>query len=253
MQTNFSARMRNVLLGIILIGVVLFPGPVVGNRVSGTDIQEVTSSQPDIDNTVSTLTDSGGTLILPGGDKVEQQAVYLPKSRSTRARIPGPVYELGCSAVSGEIISGGLDRGGKYSENASQASPSMESLTASGAVVWVNMNSYPNLYTGPTNGGVMPEDNSPWPTWTDRCGDTYPNNPLLASHMGVDGRTTRGTIDDYWDCYESKAKDPYITGGWLPHIWGDAIGDFMYTSQSEFDNDDGLTKFYNNPVHHAGQ
>jgi hypothetical protein len=103
---------------------------------------------------------------------------------------------------------------------------------------------YPNMYTGPTNGGVMPLDNSSWPTWSDGY-STYPNCPLIASKNGVDGRTIKGSIDDYWVQYGSSANDPYITGAWAQHEWGTAIGDYMKTSQSAYSNTDGATSFYN--------
>ncbi len=76
---------------------------------------------------------------------------------------------------------------------------------------------------------------------------SYPNNPLVASHNAVDGRMTRGSIEDYWVSYESTTNDPYITNGWVQHTWGTAIGDFMKTSQSAspYNNVDGSTKFYN--------
>jgi hypothetical protein len=100
------------------------------------------------------------------------------------------------------------------------------------------------MYAGPTNGGVMPLTNdASWGSWFD--GDeTYPNNPLIASHNGVDGRGTLGSIDDYWVQYGSSASDPYITGGWPQHTWGTAIGDYMKTSQSAYSNTDGSTLFY---------
>jgi hypothetical protein len=130
-----------------------------------------------------------------------------------------PSYDwvFGCSAVSGAMIAGYYDRG-----------------------------AYPNIYTGPTNGGVMPITDTSWPLWSDGYAP-YPNNPLVASHNGVDGRITRGSIDDYWVSYESTANDPYITNGWIQHTWGTAIGDYMKTSQSAapFNNIDGSTKFYN--------
>lgn len=100
------------------------------------------------------------------------------------------------------------------------------------------------MYTGPTNGGVMPLNNSSWPTWSDGSA-TYPNCPLIASKNGVDSRITRGSIDDYWVQYNSTANDPYITGGWIQHTWGDAIGDYMKTSQSAYGNVDGSTAFWN--------
>jgi hypothetical protein len=128
--------------------------------------------------------------------------------------VPAFNWVFGCSSVSGAMIAGYYDRNG-----------------------------YPNIYAGPTNGGVMPLDNSSWPTWSDGV-DTYPNLPLAASHNGVDGRTTRGSIDDYWVQYLS-GSDPYITGSWTQHVWSDAIGDYMKTSQSAYGNSDGSTSFYN--------
>jgi hypothetical protein len=104
------------------------------------------------------------------------------------------------------------------------------------------------MYTDPTNGGVMPLDSSSWPNWTDGHGDTYAQCPLTASRNGLDGRLTRGSIDDYWVAYNSSAQDPYFTNGWTQHTWGDAIGDYMKTSQSNYGNNDGSTTFYNWPT-----
>ena len=101
------------------------------------------------------------------------------------------------------------------------------------------------MYTGPTNGGVMPLDSSPWPGWTDGHGDLYSQCPLTASHLGLDGRATRGSIDDYWVSYLSGVQDPYLTNNWTQHTFSDAIGDYMRTSQSAYGNDDGSTTFYN--------
>ena len=90
----------------------------------------------------------------------------------------------------------------------------------------------------------MPMNNSVWPNWTDGAGSTYGQVPLAASHLGLDGRATRGSVDDYWVAYNSSASDPYITGGWVQHAWDDAFGDYMYTSQSAYDNTDGATSFW---------
>ena len=38
---------------------------------------------------------------------------------------------------------------------------------------------------------------------------------------------------------------PYVTNGWLQHALGDAIGDYMKTSQSAFGNSDSAMVFYN--------
>ena len=108
---------------------------------------------------------------------------------------------------------------------------------------YYDRNKYSNIYMGGTNAAVMPLSDSVWPTWTD--GDAFfPNNPLVASHIGIDGRTAKGTIEDYWIATESTDVDPFITGGWSQHTWATAIGDYMKTSQSEYGNDDGYTSFY---------
>ena len=176
-----------------------------------------------------TITYSDGTMLSrdmingppkpPPGYGPERAAVALPESDRTMAvrtmTVPAFNWVFGCSAVSGAMIAGYYDRNG-----------------------------FPNMYTGPTNGGVMPLDNSSWPTWSDGH-TTYPNLPLAASHNGVDGRVTRGSIDDYWIQYGSGANDPYLTGSWTQHAWGEAIGDYMKTGQSAYGNTDGSTSFYN--------
>ena len=154
----------------------------------------------------------------PAEYEAERAASILPlPTRGVIAGFPSYDWIFGCSAVSGAMIAAYYDNNG-----------------------------YPNMYTGPTNGGVMPITDTSWPTWTDVIPDTYPNNPLVASHNGVDGRVTKGSIDDYWVSYGSPVNDPYI-GNWTQHTWSDAIGDYMKTSQSAapYSNTDGSTSFYN--------
>ncbi len=147
------------------------------------------------------------------------RATYVspgPGEFSTSKNLTVPAYDwvFGCSSVSAAMIAGYYDNNG-----------------------------YPNMYAGPANGGVAPMDNEIWPTWSDGI-KTYPNLPLAASHQGVDGRSIKGSIDDYWVSYDSTDSDPYITGGWPQHTWdGTAIGDYMMTSQSAFNNKDGSTRF----------
>ena len=156
----------------------------------------------------------------PPGYELERAAVTLPKPNMTMGSniltVPAYRWSFGCSATSGAMIAGYYDRTG-----------------------------FANMYTGPTNSGLMPLDSSPWPNWTDGQGDTYSQCPLTASRLGLDGRTTRGSIDDYWVAYVSSVQDPYLTNGWTQHTWGDAIGDYMKTSQSAYGNVDGSTTFYN--------
>ncbi len=157
----------------------------------------------------------GGPPDPPPGYDLE--AASLPVSRAAVLLPDFPSYDwvFGCSAVSGAMIAAYYDRNG-----------------------------YDNMYAGPTNGGVMPITDTGWDDWSDGF-DTYPNNPLIASHLGLDGRSAKGSIDDYWVKYGSSANDPYITGDWTQHAWGTAIGDFMKTSQSAYSNTDGSTSFYN--------
>nr|WP_321467250.1 C39 family peptidase [uncultured Desulfobulbus sp.] len=187
------------------------------------------ASQPHTYFSSQTVTTSEGTQlekylingppVPPPGYDLERAAVLQPASNSAAGIVtlttPAFNWVFGCSSVSGAMIAGYYDRNG-----------------------------YPDIYTGPTNAGVMPLDNSSWPTWSDGY-NTYPNLPLAASHKGVDGRSVRGSIDDYWVQYDSSADDPYLTGGWSQHTWGDAIGDYMKTSQSPYNNLDGSTIFYN--------
>ncbi len=230
-KTRIQAPAVMMLLGIVclLLGVGSQPWGA-GNVLAGR-AQAPETPQPDTAYFTSrTITLRDGTSLEeytingppdpPPGYEHQRTAVGLPEANYAMATnslvVPAFDWVFGCSSVSGAMIAGYYDRNG-----------------------------YPNMYIGPTNGGVMPLDNSSWPTWTDASDDTYPNLPLAASHNGIDGRTVRGSIDDYWVAYGSKAQDPYITNGWAEHTWGDAIGDYMKTSQSAYDNTDGSTTFYN--------
>ena len=136
----------------------------------------------------------------PPGYPIESSLAALPAPQPEAGinTITVPAYEwtFGCSATSGAMIAAYYDRNG-----------------------------FPNIYTGPTNGGVMPLLNGGdnpgdiivWPEWKDGSGTWYAQCPLAASHNGLDGRATRGSIDDYWVAYQSTADDPYITNGWTQH------------------------------------
>lgn len=145
----------------------------------------------------------------------------LPRAASS-ALLPVPAYDwfYGCSATSAAMIAAYYDRNG-----------------------------YDNIYSGPTNGGVMPTDGSVWGLFNDGygVGGPYYQCPLTASRNGLDGRTTRGSIDDYWVYYYAPyltVPDPFIPGGWTEHTYGDAVGDYMRTGQSSYNNSDAMTRFY---------
>jgi len=128
--------------------------------------------------------------------------------------VPAFDWSFGCSATSAAMFAGYYDNMG-----------------------------FSNMYTGPTNGGVMPMDNSSWGTVVIN-GETRSQCPLSATRNNVDGRTTNGHVDDYWIKYDNTDPDPYITGGWTQHTYGDCTGDYMKTNQSAFNNTDGATSFY---------
>ena len=154
----------------------------------------------------------------PAGFELQRSAAAVMETSQPEAgftlTVPAYDWVLGCSAVSSAMIAAYYDRNG-----------------------------YASIYTGPANGGVMPLNSSIWGHWSDGY-ESFPGNPLVASRNGLDGRTTRGTIDDYWFRYGSSSQDPYISNGWTEHAWGSAVGDFMKTSQSPYGNVDGATAFY---------
>jgi hypothetical protein len=248
MNKKSNNQVRQFVFGIAMAGIILFlcfglsSSPAA--RAQGVSAETATETQappavpketatpaPNDYFSINTVPLSNGTSIdemiingppaPPPGFTLERQTVtagqILETAGANSLIVPAYSWFFGCSATSGAMIAAYYDRNG-----------------------------YPNMYTGPTDGGLMPLDNSIWPTWNDG-NKTYRQDPLAASHNRLDGRTLRGSIDDYWVAYNSSAKDPYITGGWDQHTWGDAIGDYMKTSQSLYSNVDGSTTFYYSP------
>ena len=129
--------------------------------------------------------------------------------------VPAYKWSYGCSATSGAMMAGYYDNNG-----------------------------YPNMYAGPTNDGVAPMDDWGFDPITYPSGVTCAEIPLSASHEGVDGRTTNGHVDDYWIDYLSALPDPFITGNWDEHTYGDCTGDYMKTNQYNYSNVDGSTTFW---------
>jgi len=150
---------------------------------------------------------------------VRTTATTLPAPSATEGvnvltQVPAFDWSFGCSATSAAMIAGYYDRTG-----------------------------YANMYTGPTDLGVMPLNNSSWPDWVDSGGDTRHQCPLSATHMGLDGRTIEGHVDDYWVEYGDPGPDPLGNDG-REHTYGDCTGDYMKTSQSAYGNSDGWTMFW---------
>jgi len=133
---------------------------------------------------------------------------------NTISNVPAMTWCFGCSATTAAMMFGHYDNAG-----------------------------YPNMYTGPTNGGVFPMTNAIWGTVVIN-GETRALCPLSATRLGLDSRTNRGHVDDYWIVYDDPGPDPFI-GNWTEHTYGECTGDYMGTNQSLLSNSDGGTTFYN--------
>ncbi len=131
------------------------------------------------------------------------------------SNVPAYDWSFGCSATSAAMMAGYYDR-----------------------------TTYPNMYAGPTNGGVAPMDNSVWGTVVI-SGETRSQCPFSATRQGLDGRANRGHVDDYWIMYNNPGPDPFIVNGWTEHTYGECTGDYMKTNQSTYNSSDGSTWFYN--------
>jgi len=151
-------------------------------------------------------------IIVPGRPpEIKAAAVSLPEPNlaagiNILSNVPAFDWCYGCSATSAAMMFGYYDNSG-----------------------------YANMYTGPTNGGACPMDNSTW--GSEEC-------PLSATHQGKDGLATKGHVDDYWSAYGSSI-DPYH-GVWAEHGYADCTADFMGTNQyHNWQNTDGSTTFFN--------
>ena len=228
MHKNFAQKvlLSPILTAILLLSITgsTFANPLPQEIVPNGDNPQIEIINPYYSIEYLTTADgiplsreiiNGPSKPIPEYQAEREASMTTIEPEGIIANFPSFDWVFGCSAVSSAMIAAYYDRG-----------------------------LYPNLYTGPTNGGVMPLTDTSWPTWSDGF-ETYPNNPLIASRNGLDGRTSKGSIDDYWIQYNSSTQDPYITGGWTQHGWGTAIGDYMKTSQSAYGNTDGSTTFYN--------
>jgi YD repeat-containing protein len=145
--------------------------------------------------------------------------IDVPGATSILSDVPAFYWSYGCSATSAAMLFGYYDRIG-----------------------------YNNMYTGPTNGGVCPLDNSVWGQ-TEYPGVVCGETPLSATHNGIDGRVERGHVDDYWVDADYQV-DPYA-GHWTEHTIGTCTADYMGTNQWKYGspveyNSDGGTIFFTN-------
>jgi len=138
---------------------------------------------------------------------------HIYNATNTISNVPAMTWVFGCAATSAAMMFGHYDNSG-----------------------------YSNMYAGPTNGGVFPMTNATWGTVLI-SGETRALCPLSATRQGLDGRTIRGHVDDYWIAYGNAGPDPFI-GNWAEHAHGECTGDYMGTNQSLFSNSDGGTRFF---------
>jgi parallel beta-helix repeat protein len=144
-----------------------------------------------------------------------------PRSVVLLSNVPTSTWTYGCSATAAGMIFGYYDR-----------------------------TDYPNMYTGPANGGVCPLTNLGQGIGTPIPGSCY----IIATQQGHDGITTRGHVNDYWISPDSPGPDPW-EGHWSQHTWALCTADFMGTNQWKWDYvapsgrdsnlDGGTTFFYN--------
>ena len=157
---------------------------------------------------------------FPGPDGRLIDKITVP-GISVSQRVPGPVatptrsammltgvptfdWSYGCSATSASMISGYYDR-----------------------------RNFGHIYSGSTNGGVMPLNNNTW--GAGEC-------PLSATHQGYDGLATAGHVDRFWT--NSTGSDPFGTGD-PTGTYANCTADYMGTNQDWWGNSDGSTTFYN--------
>ena len=187
-----------------------------------------------IDQYTTRIIDKNGQVVyrevVPGSppSAVPMKAASLPEpdiqgAANSLTGVPSSTWAYGCSATSAAMLAGYYDQPAR---------------------------GYTNIYTGPTSGGVFPLTNTSWGStyYPATCGSatTCGNNPLAATKNGVDGRATKGYVDDYWQAVDCTG-DPY-TSSWTPHA-DDCLGDYMGTSQwvkngNAYNNEDGGTGFY---------
>jgi PKD repeat protein len=115
------------------------------------------------------------------------------------------------------------------------------------AAGYYDNNGYPNMYDGPMNDGLMPLDNSSWRSIIYN-GEQCSQCPLSATCKNLDGRTSNGHVNDYYQNYLSADADPFLINAWTEHVYGDCTGDYLGTSQSslgEYNIDGSTCSWYN--------
>ena len=172
----------------------------VGDQAAGRSTYADAMTIEELDKLEIMAMDSGPKR--PVTDGVDSMAVdIIPQSAFMLSDVPTTTWTYGCSATSAGMIFGYYDRTG-----------------------------YPNMYAGPTNGGVAPITNL-----GQGIGAPIPGScSIIATQNGFDGRAIRGHVDDYWISTNSNGPDPW-EGSWAEHARGDCTADYMGTNQWKWD------------------
>jgi len=173
------------------------------------------------ENLVRTFVDNTGKLVneytIP--DVPVSQRISGPKVKPTRnavmlTDIPAYDWSYGCAATSAAMIAGYYDRHG-----------------------------FSNIYTGPTNSGIAPLNNSVW--GAGEC-------PISATHTNFDNLTTTGHVNRFYVSYQNSGNDPFGTGD-PTSLYSSCTADYMGTNQDWWNNGDGSTTIYTynngNPIY----
>ncbi len=211
---------------VCLLACLIFSEPTVAYEANNTQIPlnqyGIRSSNPYVVNRFIWDGKTIDEVIVPSRPSPPKgftsQVALVPEPHpaagtNSISNVPAMTWCFGCSATSAAMMFGHYDNAG-----------------------------YPNMYAGPTNGGVFPMTNAIWGTVVIN-GETRALCPLSATRMDLDGRAIRGHVDDYWVQYGSSLPDPFI-GNWTEHTKGECTGDYMGTNQSSFSNEDGSTRFW---------
>ena len=99
---------------------------------------------------------------------------------------------------------------------------------------YYDRNGYPNMYAGPTNGGLFPLTNAAW---------GYGECSLSATHQGYDGLGVWGHVDRFWTGYGNSGDDPYGTAN-PTGTYANCTADYIGTNQDYWNNSDGSSTIF---------
>ncbi len=106
--------------------------------------------------------------------------------------------------------------------------------SAAMCAAYYDRGNYPNIYSGSTDSGLMPLDNSSW--GAGQC-------PLSATRQGLDGRITQGHVDRFWTGVDNSGDDPWGSSD-PTGTYEQCLADYMGTSQDWWNTVDGETMLF---------